>query len=228
MGSGELTARDLAADFRRDRQRLVEHLRAGGIRDLALLHAFARVPRHAFVPEIMIHRAYDDVPLPIGAGQTISSPTIHALSIAAAEVGAGQRILEVGTGAGFQTALLAKLGAEVYSIERVQSLHESAARTLSRLGVKARLMLGDGNLGWPGPAPFQAIIVCAATARPPTALLEQLADGGHMIVPVGTRRQELRRYTRRGDEFLRKKIARARFVPLIDGNRPGRRRGRPA
>lgn len=222
MGLRELTAGDPAADYRRGRRRLVRQLRSRGVRDPALLRAFERVPRHVFVPDVLRGRAYEDVPLPIGAGQTISSPTIHALSIEAAEVVPGRRVLEVGTGAGFQTALLATLGADVYSIERIATLHEAAAGALARLGVEARLMLGDGSLGWPAHAPFDAIIVGAAAARPPAALLEQLGDGGRMIVPLGTRRQHLYRYTRRGDDFDEVKITRVRFVPLIVERRRGR------
>ena len=221
MAAGKVTERDPAADYRRDRRRLVERLRDGGISDLAVLHAFDSVPRHAFIPDVMRARAYEDVPLPIGRGQTISSPTIHALSLEYAEIGPGERVLEVGTGAGFQTALLAALGASVYSIERIASLYEAAARTLERLGVDARLMHGDGSRGWPKYAPFQAIIVGAAAVRPPEALFRQLADGARLIVPVGTRRQELRRYTRRGDEFEQETITGARFVPLIEGGRRG-------
>lgn len=216
MGAGKLTGRDPAADYRRDRRRLVARMRDQGVSDLAVLHAFDSVPRHVFVPDVMRIRAYEDVPLPIGHGQTISSPTIHALSLQYAEVGQDDRVLEVGTGAGFQTALLAALGAAVYSIERISALYEAAAETLKRLGVEARLLLGDGSRGWPRYAPFQAIIVGAAAARPPPALFDQLAEGGHLIVPVGTRRQELRRYTRRGSEFVAETITGARFVPLIE------------
>lgn len=222
MAAWKLRGRDPAADYGRDRRRLVERLRERGVNDLAVLHAFDSVPRHAFVPDVMRGRAYEDVPLPIGRGQTISSPTIHALSLEYAEIRPGHRVLEVGTGAGFQTALLAALGAEVYSIERIAPLYEAAARTLEGLGVEARLMHGDGSRGWPEYVPFQAIIVGAAAARPPEALFGQLADGGRLIVPVGTRRQELRRYTRRGDDFVKETITGARFVPLIEGRGGGR------
>ena len=224
MAAWKLRGRDPAADYRRDRRRLVERLREGGVNDLAVLHAFDSVPRHAFVPDVMRARAYEDVPLPIGRGQTISSPTIHALSLEYAEIRPGHRVLEVGTGAGFQTALLAALGAAVYSIERIAPLYETAARTLERLGVEARLMHGDGSRGWPEYAPFQSIIVGAAAVRPPEALFRQLADGGRLIVPVGTRRQELRRYTRRRDDFVKETITGARFVPLIEGRGRGSER----
>lgn len=223
MAAGELSGRDPATEYRRDRRRLVERLRDGGVSDLAVLHAFDIVPRHAFVPEVMRTRAYEDVPLPIGHGQTISSPTIHALSLEQARIGPGDRVLEVGTGTGFQTALLAALGAAVYSIERIAALYEAAVQTLRRLGVEARLMHGDGSRGWPRHAPFRAIIVGAAAARPPEPLFDQLADGGRLIVPVGTRRQELRRYTRRGDDFAKETITGARFVPLVEEEVRGRR-----
>ncbi len=210
----------MTTDFRRDRRRLVERLRADGVADLAVLHAFDVVPRHLFVPEILRHRAYEDVPLPIGSGQTISSPGIHATSLELAQISEGDRVLEVGTGSGFQTALLAALGAEVYSIERIAQLSDAAARTLGELGVKAHIALGDGSLGMPEHAPFDAIIVGAAAARPPGALLAQLCEGGRLIVPVGTRDQVLYRYTRRGEEWVRDRIGGARFVPLIEQGAP--------
>lgn len=203
-------------DYRRDRRRLVEKLRRDGIEDLAVLHAFDAVPRHLFVPEAIRRSAYADAPLPIGEGQTISSPTVHATSLVLAEVADGDRVLEIGTGSGFQTALLCALGADVYSIERIPELSRRASETLEDLGYEARLETGDGSAGLPEEAPFDAIIVGAAAARPPGALLAQLADGGHLIIPVGTVEQVLYRYTRRGDEIHREKIAGARFVPLIE------------
>jgi len=210
----------LNADFRRDRRRLVEKLRASGIHDLAVLHAFDAVPRHAFVPVAMQHRAYEDVPLPIGDGQTISSPSIHATSLQLAELNPGDHVLEVGTGSGFQTALLAELGAEVSSIERIQVLSIRAAEALDRLGYTAHLEVGDGGLGMPGRAPFSAIIVGAAAAEPPGALFAQLADGGRLILPIGVRDQVLYRYVRRGSEYARERISGARFVPLIERSTP--------
>lgn len=211
-----MVAGHLKSDFRRDRRRLVERLRKEGISDLAVLHAFDVVPRHLFVSEALRRRAYEDVPLPIGAMQTISSPSIHAISLEMAEISEGDRVLEVGTGSGFQTALLSALGAEVYSIERIASLSNTASENLRRLGVAVRLTVGDGSLGMPEHAPFEAIIVGAAAAEPPGALLAQLADGGRLIVPVGTRDQVLYRYVRRGEEFTRERIGGARFVPLIE------------
>lgn len=225
MAPRELTARDSETRAARERRNLVARLRRGGIRDGALLRAFERVPRHLFVPTMFRLRAYDDLPLQIGAGQTISSPTIHARSLEAANVRPGRRVLEVGTGSGFQTALLAALGAEVYSIERIARLHERAGRALALIGMEARLRLGDGNLGWPERAPFDAIIVGAAAARPPAKLLAQLADRGRMVVPVGTSRQALYLYVRRGKGFDRERLGRVRCVPLIEERRRGRGQG---
>ena len=206
----------MTADFVRDRRRLVDRLRSEGIRDLAVLHAFDAVPRHRFVPPEVQHRAYDLAPLPIGHGQTISSPIIHAMSVELAELSGGERVLEVGTGSGFQTALLAELGVDVYSIERLPVLAQRARALLEELNVEARLRTGDGSEGWPEAAPFDAIIVGAAAARVPGALLAQLADGGRLIVPVGERHQALYRIRRRGDEYERERITGARFVPLIE------------
>ncbi len=194
---------------------MIDHLRAEGIDDLAVLHAFDMVPRHLFVPDVMHPAAYGLSPLPIGHGQTISSPVIHGLSLQLAGVSKGDRVLEVGTGSGFQTALLAALGAEVYSIERIPDLSARAAATLERLGYEVALRVGDGSEGWPEHSPYEAIIVGAAAEEVPGALLAQLADGGRLVVPVGRSRQALYRITRRGDGFERERIAGARFVPLI-------------
>jgi len=204
------------SDFVRDRRRLVDRLRVEGIQDLAVLHAFDAVPRHLFVPPEVQHHAYDLAPLPIGHGQTISSPIIHAMSVELAELTGGERVLEVGTGSGFQTALLAELGVEVYSIERLPLLADRARSVLDELGIEAHLRVGDGSEGWPEAAPFDAIIVGAAAARVPGALLAQLADGGRLIVPVGERHQALYRIRRNGDEYARERITGARFVPLIE------------
>ncbi len=208
------------ADFRRDRTRLVEKLRGSGIHDLAVLHAFDAVPRHAFVPEVMQHRAYENGPLPIGDGQTISSPMVHAVSIQLAELKEGDHVLEVGTGSGFQTALLAELGTIVSSIERIEVLSVRAAKVLAELGYDAHLEVGDGGLGMPERAPFSAIIVGAAAAEPPGALFAQLTEGGRLIVPIGTRDQVLYRYVREGTGHTRERISSARFVPLIERSTP--------
>ncbi|MFV1987285.1 MAG: protein-L-isoaspartate(D-aspartate) O-methyltransferase [Gemmatimonadota bacterium] len=206
----------MTADFVRDRRRMVDRLRAEGIHDLAVLQAFDAVPRHQFVPPEIHHRAYDLVPLPIGYGQTISSPVIHAISLELAELRGGERVLEVGTGSGFQTALLAHLAGEVYSIERIARLADRAKEALDRLGVAVHLRTGDGSGGWPEEAPFDAIIVSAAATEVPGALLAQLADGGRLVVPVGDRRQALYRIRRDRDEYVRERITGALFVPLIE------------
>ena len=206
----------MTADFVRDRHRMVDALRAEGIHDLAVLQAFDAVPRHHFVPPEIHHRAYDLTPLPIGYGQTISSPVIHAISLELAELRGGERVLEVGTGSGFQTALLAHLASDVYSIERIARLANRAKETLERLGIEVHLRTGDGSLGWPEEAPFEAIIVGAAAAEVPGALLAQLADGGRLVVPVGDRRQALYRIRRDGEDFVRERITGALFVPLIE------------
>lgn len=206
----------------RDRRRMVDRLREEGITDLALLHAFDTVPRHRFVPEALRHSAYAVAPLPIGHGQTISSPVIHGLSLQLAEIQGEERVLEVGTGSGFQTALLAELGARVYSIERLEPLAARARAVLASLGYEVRIEVGDGTEGWAEQAPFDAIIVSAAAARLPGALLAQLADGGRLVVPVGEADQALYRIVRRGGEFERERISGARFVPLIaEGGEPG-------
>ena len=205
------------AAYRRDRRRLVEALRAGGIEDLAVLHAFDAVPRHLFVPEAVRHRAYEDVALPLGHGQTISRPAVHALHLSLARLTGDERVLEVGTGSGYQTALLARLCDEVYSVERVPELAERAHRRLADLGVgKVSLRIGDGSRGWPEAAPFDAVLVGAAAPEVPTALREQLAEGGRLLIPVGGEDdQELRLLRRGAGGWEREAVDRARFVPLL-------------
>lgn len=205
------------ADYRRDRRRLVERLRAAGVDDLAVLHAFDAVPRHRFVPDAVAHRAYEDAALPLGHGQTISRPSVHALHLTLAELGGSERVLEVGTGSGFQTALLARLSAHVFSVERVEPLAEIARERLAALGIdNVTLRTGDGSGGWPEHAPFDAVLVGAAAPEVPVALRDQLADGGRLVVPVGDdRSQELVRIRRRGEAFEEETVDRARFVPLV-------------
>lgn len=202
---------------RRDRRRLVERLSSAGIEDLAVLHAFDTVPRHRFVPEALRRRAYEDAALPIGHGQTISRPGVHALHLSLAALEGEERVLEIGTGSGFQTALLARLGGEVYSIERVGPLAERARQRLAELGLEnVTLRIDDGSLGWPEQAPFDVILVGAAAPEVPPALPTQLAEGGRLVVPVGgDDRQELRLVVRRADDWLETTVDRARFVPLL-------------
>jgi len=210
--------------FVRDRRRMVDRLRAEGIEDLAVLHAFDSVPRHLFLPPELHHQAYEISPLPIGSGQTISSPIIHAISLELARLDGHERVLEVGTGSGFQTALLAALGVEVYSIERIDKLAARAAETLGALGIEAHLRVGDGSAGWPEAAPFDAVIVGAAAVEVPGALLAQLAERGRLIVPVGDRDQALYRISRTGNEFRKERIIGARFVPLVQQDGEPQRR----
>ena len=196
---------------------MVERLRAAGVEDLAVLHAFDEVPRHRFVPAALRRRAYEDAALPIGHGQTISRPAVHALHLSLAALGGDERVLEIGTGSGFQTALLARLAGEVYSVERVPELAERARERLAGLGVEnVTLRIGDGSRGWPEAAPFDAILVGAAAPDVPAALREQLAPGGRMIVPVGEEdAQELRLVHRRAEGWEARAVDRARFVPLV-------------
>lgn len=199
------------------RARLVETLRSKGIRDLAVLRAVARVPRHRFVPDYLAHRAYDDVALPIGAGQTISQPWVQARSLEALALRGRERVLEVGTGSGYQTALLADLAGMVVSVERVARLLEGARASLARAGVRdVTLIVSDGTLGWLPLAPYDAIVVSAASPAVPAPLVEQLAEGGRMVVPVGDRHvQALTLVQRTAEGTTTTELADARFVPLI-------------
>lgn len=203
--------------YRRDRRKLVETLRRSGIGDLAVLHAFDRVPRHRFVPEAVRHRAYEVAALPIGHEQTISRPTVHAAHLCLAELEGDEKVLEVGTGSGFQTALLAVLAAEVYSVERIGPLAERARSRVEDLGFDGvRIRTGDGSRGWPEAAPFDAILVGAAAPELPSALARQLSEDGRLIVPVGDGEdQRLLRVRRRDGGLETEHVDRARFVPLV-------------
>lgn len=207
----------MTGQYRRDRRKLVERLREAGVRDLAVLHAFDRIPRHRFVPEAVRHRAYEIAALPIGHDQTISRPTVHATHLSLAELNGDERVLEVGTGSGFQTALLATLADEVYSVERVEPLADRARTRLRELGVDGiRVRTGDGSRGWPGAAPFDVILVGAAAPDVPAALERQLAEGGRLVVPVGDDDgQRLLLVRRRDGELEREVVERSRFVPLV-------------
>jgi protein-L-isoaspartate(D-aspartate) O-methyltransferase len=200
------------------RHRLVEDaLVARGVTDERLLAAMRRVPRHELVPETLRDRAYEDRPLPIGWEQTISQPYVVAMMTEAARVGPGDRVLEVGTGSGYQAAVLAEMGAEVYSIEIVEPLARHTAEVLRRLGYeRIQLRIGDGYRGWPEAAPFAAILVTAAPSQVPRPLLEQLAVGGRLVIPVGPqgRVQQLRVITRTADGTTSETIAPVRFVPM--------------
>ena len=199
------------------RARLVEQLREHGIEDLAVLRAFGETPRHLFVPEAVRHRAYEDVALPIGKGQTISQPSTQAKYLQALELGGRERVLEIGTGSGYQTALLTMLADTVVSVERVNELAVQARAALRSAGITAAtIVTGDGSLGWAPMAPFDAILVSAAGPSIPAPLLAQLSDGGHLVAPVHDRgSQRLLLVRRRGDTYEQRELGAARFVPLI-------------
>ena len=191
-------------------------IEARGIKDPAVLAAMRRVPRHEFVPDSQRPYAYEDRPLPIAANQTISQPLIVALMTELLQVKPGQRVLEIGTGSGYQAAVLAELKLEVYSIEIVEALANSAHATLARLGSKNVVVrAGDGYAGWPAFAPFDAIIVTAAPPKVPQPLIDQLKPGARLVVPEGGRAQELVVYekTRAGD-LRRTTVIPVRFVPM--------------
>ena len=202
-----------------DRARMVEaQLRARGIKDARVLAAMAAVPREAFVPDRERAAAYQDGPLPIGAGQTISQPYMVARMTELIHVTAGERVLDVGTGSGYQAAILAELGCQVTSVEREPHLAASAARRLADLGYADRVEVrtGDGTLGAPDLAPLDGIVVAAAAPAIPDTLREQLGDGRRMVIPVGTRReQQLIVVERHGDEWREWSDGPCVFVPLI-------------
>lgn len=204
-------------EYRGARRRLVETLQASGISDLAVLRAIEQTPRHLFVPTGVSHRAYEDSALPIGSGQTISQPSVHARYLQLLSLKGTERVLEVGTGSGYQTVLLAHLAAQVFSIERVAELMPRAREAIAACGVRnVSLMVGDGTLGWRNQSPFDAILVSAGGPEIPKPLLEQLAEGGRLIAPVGDRdEQMLVMVTRRDNEFERRDIVPVRFVPLL-------------
>ena len=207
----------VTTEMRGPRRRLVELLRANGIVEPEILRAFDEVPRHLFVPTGVRHRAYEDAPLPIGSGQTISQPYIHARYLQVLALTGRERVLEIGTGSGYQTALLARLAEQVFTIERIPALLEPAREILQRLGVRnVSFLLGDGTVGWRDYAPYDAILVGAAAPEVPRPLVEQLADGGRMLIPIGDREEQvLALVTRRGDDVERKDLAPVRFVPLL-------------
>jgi protein-L-isoaspartate(D-aspartate) O-methyltransferase len=199
------------------RSRLVETLQQKGIRDLAVLRAVGSVPRHLFVPESVRHRAYDDVALPIGGGQTISQPWVQARYLELAALTGRERVLEVGAGSGYQTALLALLADAIFAVERLASLAQSARAALEAAGIRnVTVLVGDGTLGWRPFAPYDAILVAAASPEIPAPLMEQLAPGGRLIIPLGDRHNQVLTLAQRvGDEVRTSTVADVRFVPLL-------------
>ena len=200
-------------------QTLLNQLRAQGIRDEHVLEALARVPREKFIDEALEHKAWENVALPIGSGQTISQPYMVALMTELLELTPESRVLEIGTGSGYQTAILAHLVHHVCSVERIKSLQWHARRRLKQLDLhNISTRHGDGWQGWQARAPFDAIIVTAAPPEIPPALMSQLDDGGILVLPVGDEHQLLKRGRRRGDEFIIDTVEAVRFVPLVKGD----------
>jgi protein-L-isoaspartate(D-aspartate) O-methyltransferase len=199
--------------------RLVEFLVLNGIQSTEVLEAIRAIPRERFVSQAMMHQAYDNNTLPIGQGQTISQPYIVAKMTEVLELNHSSKVLEVGTGSGYQTAVLAQLVEHVFSVERIKSLQWEAKRRLKQLDIyNVSTKHSDGWLGWAAKAPFDAIIVTAAAEQVPPALLDQLSEGGIMVIPVGTDEQKLLKITRQGDTFLSEVIELVRFVPLVAGD----------
>jgi len=195
-----------------------DQLRRRDITDPLVLEAFGRVPREAFVPDHLAEHAYDDAPLPIGNGQTISQPYVVAMTVQALRLRGGERVLEIGAGSGYAAAILGAIVREVDTVERIEELARSAAERLARLGfTNVHVHHGDGTLGWPQNAPYEAIAVAAAAPKPPAPLLDQLAVGGRMVLPHGMAEyQRLARITRTSaTSFVEEDLGDVRFVPLV-------------
>jgi protein-L-isoaspartate(D-aspartate) O-methyltransferase len=199
------------------RARLVEQLRDQGVQDLAVLRAFAETPRHLFVPDAVRHRAYENAALPIGAGQTISQPFTQARTLEALRLRGRERVLEIGTGSGYQTALLSRLVAQVFTVERVRSLALAAQSALRAAAAgNVSVLLGDGTLGWSAYAPYDAILVAAGGPEIPGPLVEQLTSGGRLLLPLGDRGNQTLTLVERTDTGLRQTpLGAALFVPLV-------------
>jgi protein-L-isoaspartate(D-aspartate) O-methyltransferase len=208
-------------DFATARDRMVrDQIEARGVKDPRTLAALRKVERHRFVPSEMVPLAYSDHALPIGEDQTISQPYIVAVMTEAVALHGGEKVLEVGTGSGYQAAVLAEMGARVYTMEIVPALARQARDRLARLGYRSvHVREGNGWAGWPEEAPFDAIVVTAAPPTVPEALKAQLADGGRLVIPVGDEDQELLVLTRRGARFEERHLFPVRFVPMVNGPR---------
>ena len=204
--------------FESERRAMIEEqLRRRGIADKRVLEAMFQVPRHEFVPHAYVNSAYEDRPLPIGESETISQPYIVAVMTQAAHIEPGDKALEVGAGTGYQAAILAYLGAKVYSVERNINLAEATRERLARLGCEGiEVIWGDGSGGYAPAAPYQVILVTAAAPDLPQALLQQLAEGGRMVVPIGDlRHQDLFVFLKQGNEITKRVLDPCQFVPLI-------------
>ncbi len=203
-------------DFQAMREKMVEsQIKARGVKDPRVLSALLKVERHRFVPEKYLDSAYSDQPLPIGEGQTISQPYIVALMTELLELKGNERVLEIGTGSGYQAAILAELAKAVYTIEIIEPLASRAREKLSELGYQnVKVKAGDGYLGWPEAAPFDAIVVTAAPDHIPKPLIDQLKEGGRMVVPVGTHTQELKKIVKRSGKMETTDVIPVLFVPM--------------
>ena len=205
-------------DFESERLVMVEEqLRRRGISDPRVLEAMAKVPRHLFVPQDYQSSAYEDRPLPIGEGQTISQPYMVAIMTQSLELNGREKVLEIGTGSGYQAAILAELARTVYTVERISSLTQSAQKVLGGLGYENILFrTGDGSKGWPEEAPFGGIIVTAGAPDIPQTFKTQLAEGGILVIPTGPRyTQTLLKLTREGNKFIEEDVTGCVFVPLV-------------
>jgi len=199
------------------RKMVEEQLGDRGIKDLRLLEVMSRVPRHLFALDSLEHRAYGDTPLPIGENQTISQPYIVAAMTEALGLKGGERVLEIGTGSGYQTAVMAELVAQVFTIERINVLSRKAQKILEGLGyANIVFKMFDGTYGWPDQAPFNAIMVTASAKEIPEALINQLEDGGRLVAPTGDEyKQKLMVLTKKGSRIMKKEICDCKFVPLV-------------
>lgn len=200
------------------RRRLIEEIRERGIDDLEILERFDRVPRHLFVPEGVWPRAYEDAPVPIGFGQTASQPSLQAYYLSILRPTSDEKVLEIGTGSGYLTALLALSADRVYSVERVRDLSRRARQALDLLQLKnVALLVGDGTIGWRKYQPFDVIVVSAASPAVPSTLVDQLADGGRMLIPVGTRQSQELVLVRKEGAAVTEQVVRGEctFVPLL-------------
>lgn len=213
----DLTEPDIQAYAGQRRKMVEEQILGRGIKDLSVMEVLSRVPRHLFVNSSLQHRAYGDCPLPIGENQTISQPYIVALMTQVLELKGGERVLEIGTGSGYQTAILAELASHVFTIERVKPLVKKTKELLEGLKYKNIVFKTfDGTYGWRDQSPFDAILISAATPSIPKSLIEQLADKGRLVAPVGEREsQDLIVLNKNGNKVMERKIGSCKFVPLI-------------
>jgi protein-L-isoaspartate(D-aspartate) O-methyltransferase len=203
--------------FERQRRQLIETIADQGIDDLEVLRVFDLTPRHLFVPESVQHRAYEDAPLPIGFQQTASQPSLQALYLKLLKLQPTDRVLEIGTGSGYQTVLLAHLAGHVYSVERIRELSQRARAVIDQLRISnIALLVGDGTIGWSRYAPYDAILVAAGAPSVPQALIDQLAPGGRMLIPIGTLdEQQLTMVRKTETGITTEEVARCIFVPLL-------------